>query len=439
MVNVGVVDQGTTKTEKSNFKVAITAAAGATIEWYDFFIYATAAALVFPTLFFPSNLSPFIAQIAAFSTFAVGFIARPIGGVLFGHFGDIVGRKTALVAALVIMGVATTLIGLLPTYEYAGPIAPCLLILLRVIQGFAVGGQWGGAVLLATENAPGDKRGFYGSFVQIGVPVGVVFANLLYLVLIATLAPEHFQAWGWRVPFLLSIGLVGIGLYIQFRLEETEEFKKVESSVEQSSAPSKKRSPVLQAALNHPKEILLAGGAFLANNCCFYVAITYVITYGVSALQLPKDVMLSAVMIASLTMVPVLIASGWLSDRWGRRELFMTGAILTGIWSFALFPLIGTGSFVLITLAIAIELAFVSMMYGPQAALFAELFPAHLRYSGASMGYQLGAVVGGGFAPIIATSLYEQFQSGLSIAIYLFCACAISFVCILLLSNRKTF
>lgn len=411
-------------------RVAVTAAAGATIEWYDFFVYGTAAALVFPHVFFPHELSPFIAQLAAFSTFAVGFVVRPFGGVIFGHFGDLIGRKRALVAALLVMGGATTAVGLLPGYATLGVLAPLVLVLLRCLQGIAIGGQWGGAALLAIESAPPGRRGFYGSFVQIGVPVGVVLANIAFLAVNAQLSPAAFEAWGWRVPFLFSLILVGVGLYIQYRIEETAEFQ---SGARQFQG----RSPVLEVILSHPRQILLAGGAFIANNICFYVAITYVIAFGTTSLHLARSVMLTGVLIANITMVPILILCGHLSDKWGRSGIFIAGAVLTGLWSLVFFPLIETGSAVLIAVAITVDMGLLCLMYGPQAALFAELFPVQLRYSGASLGYQMGAVVGGGFAPIIAAFLLQKFHSSFAIGVYMAAACAISFVSILIIRHTR--
>ncbi|GIK49327.1 MAG: shikimate transporter [Alphaproteobacteria bacterium] len=425
-----------TASGKSTLKVAVTASAGAAIEWYDFFIYGTAAALVFPQLFFPADLPPFVAQIAAFSTFAVGFIARPIGGVVFGHIGDIVGRKHALAAALLIMGVSTTAIGLLPGYADIGVAAPLALVALRFIQGLAIGGQWGGAALMAIENAPDGKRGFYGSFVQIGVPVGVVLANVAFFLVGAFVSPADFSAWGWRLPFLLSIALIFIGFYVQFRLEEPSAARSAPNAGE-GSVLKKQGWPLLKVLRAHWRDVLLAGGAFIANNTCFYVAITYVVAYGASTLGLSRQTMLAAVMIGSICMIPVLIMCGAISDRIGRKGIFMTGAALTGLWAFAIFPLIETGSFVNITLAVSVALVLISLMYGPQAALFAELFPAEVRYSGASLGYQIGTVFGGGLAPIIATLLLAQFQSSHAIAVYLAVMCVISFLSTMFLGGRS--
>ena len=419
--------------QRSIIRIALTASAGAAIEWYDFFIYGNAAALVFPALFFPKDLPPYVAQIAAFSTFAVGFLARPFGGVLFGHFGDVVGRKRALSAALLLMGIASTCIGLLPTYASAGVVAPLLLVALRFAQGLALGGQWGGAALMAIESAPPGTRGFYSSFVQVGVPVGVVLANVVFIAVSSLLPPEAFQAWGWRVPFLLSIVLVGVGVFVQYRLDDPEEFERAAPRTASSRATT---SPVIRVLKGHSIDVLLAGGAFVANNTCFYVAITYAVSYGVSRMHIPQGTMLSAVMIGSVIMIPALVACGGASDRFGRRGIFMIGAVLTGLWAFAIFPLIETGSPAAITAAITIELLTISLMYGPQAALFAELFPVEVRYSGASLGYQVGSVVGGGFAPIIATALFERYQSSLSIAVYLCVMCAITLVSTVVLSIR---
>jgi metabolite-proton symporter len=427
----GALNAGAQGGSRSIVKVALTAAAGASIEWYDFFLYGTAAALVFPKLFFPADIPPFVAQMAAFSTFAVGFVARPFGGALFGHFGDIFGRKRALATALVVMGMATAAIGLLPSYAMAGGFAPLLLVALRFVQGLAVGGQWGGAALLAIESAPPKRQGFYSSFVQMGVPLGVILANVVFLVISNRMAPDVFQAWGWRVPFLLSLALVGVGLYVQFSLEESREFE-----VTHAAAATPARSPILSVIASHPSEILLAGGAFVANNTCFYVAITYAVAYGTTTLHLTKSLMLGAVMAGSVVMIPALVACGWVSDHWGRRPPFMWGAVLTGLWAFAFFPLIETGSPALVVAAVAVELVLISLMYGPQAALFAELFPVEVRYSGASLGYQLGSVVGGGLAPIIATALFAHFRSSSAIAVYLAVMCAISLTCTVALSLK---
>jgi len=413
---------------KPSLRIAAMASAGAAIEWYDFFIYGTAAALVFPKLFFPADLPPFIAQIAAFSTFAVGFLARPIGGMVFGHFGDLYGRKRALVAAMFIMGVATTLIGLLPSYASWGVAAPLLLVALRFVQGLAVGGQWGGAALMAIENAPAHRHGFYSSFVQVGVPLGVVLANTVFLIASTLIDPVSFAAWGWRIGFLLSVSLIFVGIAMHRTVAEPEEI------APRDEAPA---SPLWTVLREHGLTVLIAGGAFIANNVCFYIAITYAVAYGTAEIGIPRETLLGAVMIGSLAMMPALIACGALSDRFGRKPVFVLGAILSGIWAFVVFPLIESQSPIAIIVAITVALIFVSMMYGPQAALFAELFPKEVRYSGASLGYQIGTVAGGGFAPIIATALFARYNSSLPISIYLCATCVISFVCVLMLGRKR--
>jgi MFS family permease len=333
---------------------------------------------------------------------------------------------------MMMMGAATTLIGLLPSYATAGSLAPLLLVVLRFVQGLAVGGQWGGAALLAIESAPPNRQGFYGSFVQIGVPIGLVAANAIFLIVSTLVDPTAFVVWGWRIGFLISIGLIFIGLYIHWNIAEPNG----DALPVKASEPAVRSSPLFRVLREHGGTVLLAGGAFVANNVCFYVLITYVVAYGTATIGISREVLLSAVMIGSVVMIPWLIATGALSDRFGRRGIFLLGAFLAGLWAFAIFPLIETRSPLAITLAITVAFFFVSMMYGPQAALFAELFPKHVRYSGASLGYQLGGVVGGGFAPIIATALFARYQSSTPIAIYLCATCTISLISILLMGKR---
>ncbi|MEC8357279.1 MAG: MFS transporter [Pseudomonadota bacterium] len=398
-------------------KVALTALAGTSIEWYDFFLYATAAALVFPSAFFPDS-SPTIGLILSFGTFAFGFIARPLGGVLFGHFGDRIGRKKTLVIALVMMGIASTLIGLLPTYATIGIAAPTLLSLLRFAQGLAIGGQWGGAMLLVTESAPADQRGYYGAYAQAGAPVGVILANLAFILISATVSEEFFMTWGWRIPFLVSVVLIGISMYIQLNMEDTEAFKELEAlrqqrlAAEGSQETVAKRSPVIEALVKYPKRIALAAGAFLSVQVSFYILIGFILAYGSDSngAAMSRDDMLIAVLLASALQVPTQFWASAYSDRHGRRGIFMLGAVLTGVWGFALFPLVDTGNFWLIVLGITGGLVFLGMMYGPQAAFFTELFSTEVRYSGASLGYQIGAILGGAFAPTIATILWTEYD-----------------------------
>lgn len=398
-------------------KVALTALAGTSIEWYDFFLYATAAALVFPSAFFPDS-SPTIGLILSFGTFAFGFIARPLGGVLFGHFGDRIGRKKTLVIALVMMGIASTLIGLLPTYATIGIAAPILLSLLRFAQGLAIGGQWGGAMLLVTESAPAGQRGYYGAYAQAGAPVGVILANLAFILISATVSEEFFMTWGWRIPFLVSVVLIGISMYIQLNMEDTEAFKELEALRQQRLAAEgpqvtvAKRSPVIEALVKYPKRIALAAGAFLSIQVTFYILIGFILAYGSdpNGAAMSRDDMLIAVLLASALQVPAQFWASAYSDRHGRRGIFMLGAVLTGVWGFALFPLVDTGNFWLIVLGISGGLVFLGMMYGPQAAFFTELFSTEVRYSGASLGYQIGAILGGAFAPTIATILWTEYD-----------------------------
>ena len=398
-------------------KIALAAMVAASIEWYDFFIYATAAALVFGPLFFP-GASPATAVLASFATFGVGFLARPVGGVIFGHFGDKVGRKPMLVIALGLMAVATTLIGLLPSYDTIGVLAPIALVVLRICQGVSVGGQWAGAMLLATESAPPGKRGLYGSLVQIGVPLGMVLGNAVFLILAAVLSDEQFTEWGWRVPFLLSAVFVPFAFYIHRRIDDTPEFKHAEEKL--ASQPlAQRRSPVLEVLRQHPKAVLLATSVFLVVGVAFYVLIAGLLDYGTRILGFSKGTMLTAVLISVGTMVALLPLFAGLSDRIGRKPVYAAGAVVTGVWAFAMFPLVETGNQGLIILGMLGAVVGGAMMYGPQAALFSEMFPAHLRYSGASLGAQIANVIGAGFAPFVMVLLLQWTGSSLSVAVYI--------------------
>mgnify|MGYP003310113193 FL=1 len=394
-------------------KVAFTALAGTSIEWYDFFLYGAAAALVFPTVFF-GEMSSSGALILSLLTFAAGFIARPIGGIIFGHFGDRVGRKKTLVIALILMGVSSTLIGLLPTYAMIGVGAPILLTILRFAQGLAIGGQWGGAMLLVTESAPSNQRGFYGAYAQAGAPVGVILANLAFIITSALVSDEAFLAWGWRIPFLASAILIAISMYIQLNLEDTKAFKELEAAREVNEAEKTQniiqKSPIIEAIKKYPKRIILAAGAFLSVQVTFYILIAFMLAYGVSSTDMTRGDILSAILIASAIQVPVQFVFASYSDRNGRKGIFMLGAVLTAMWAFAIFPLIDTGNFWLAVLAISGGLIFLAMMYGPQAAFFTELFSTEVRYSGATLGYQFGAIAGGAFAPSIAAFLWTEYD-----------------------------
>mgnify|MGYP003300521288 FL=1 len=326
---------------------------------------------------------------------------------------DRVGRKKTLVAALMLMGIASTLIGLLPTYAMIGVTAPILLTTLRFAQGLAIGGQWGGAMLLVTESAPSNKRGYYGAFAQAGAPIGVILANLAFIATSALLPDEAFMSWGWRIPFLASAILIGISMYIQLTMEDTKAFRELQNhqkSIGSNENREIKKSPVLEALIKYPKRIALAAGAFLSIQVTFYILVAFLLAYGVTSADMSRDDMLSAVLIGSAIMVPVQFMFSSYSDRNGRKGIFMTGAILTAIWAFAIFPLVDTGNFWLIVLAVTFGLSFLAMMYGPQAAFFTELFSTEVRYSGATLGYQLGAIAGGAFAPTIAAKLWTDFD-----------------------------
>jgi MFS family permease len=399
--------------EQNMRRVAMTSLAGTSIEWYDFFLYGTAAAVIFPKAFFPQDLPTMVLLIISFSTLAVGFLARPLGGIVFGHFGDRIGRKRTLVVALMMMGVATTLIGLLPTYSSIGIAAPLMLVALRFVQGFAIGGQWGGAMLLVTESAPANERGWYGAYAQAGAPIGVILANLAFIGVSSSMSDEAFMDWGWRLPFIASIVLIGISMYIQLKIEDTEAFRSLsDAQTDSDTVPQVvERSPVIVAIRKYPKRIMLAAGAFLSVQVTFYILIAFVIAYGMNSpsVELSRDTMLTAVLIAAAFMVPTQFYFSGLSDRIGRKSVYRWGAILTGVWGFALFPLIDTGSPIMICVAITMGLLFLGMQYGPQAAYFTELFSTEVRYSGASLGYQIGAIIGGALAPTIAVLLWNNF------------------------------
>ena len=428
-----MVDQQNNQKKSNMRKVALTALAGTSIEWYDFFLYGAAAALIFPSAFF-GEIPETTALILSLLTFAAGFIARPIGGIIFGHFGDRVGRKKTLIAALMLMGISSTLIGLLPTYAMIGVIAPILLTLLRFAQGLAIGGQWGGAMLLVTESAPSDQRGYYGAFAQAGAPIGVILANLALIITSALVSEEFFNTWGWRIPFLASAVLILISMYIQLNLEDTKAFKALAKNSNDKSNEQVQRSPVLEAIRRYPKRIMLAAGAFLSVQVTFYILIAFMLAYGVASANMERDDMLTAVLIGCAIMVPLQFMFSAYSDRNGRKGIFMLGAILTGLWAFAIFPLVDTGNFWLIVLALTFGLIFLAMMYGPQAAFFTELFSTEVRYSGATLGYQFGAIVGGAFAPTIAVKLWSDFDI-FWVSVYIAFASMLTLISVMLLTE----
>lgn len=414
------------RSQTSITQVAIASFIGTAIEWYDFFLYGTAAALIFNKLFFPT-FDPLSGTLAAFGTYAVGFVARPLGGIVFGHYGDKVGRKAMLSLTLLLMGVATFCIGLLPTYATIGPWAPMLLIFLRILQGFGVGGEWGGAVLMAVEHAPAGRRGFYGSWPQVGVPAGLLLSTSAFSA-VSTLPEEQLLSWGWRVPFLLSLLLVGVGVFIRLRIAETPAFNRVQET------GSVVRVPLFDALRSHPRNILLAMGARLAENGVFYIYSVFVLVYVTEQLKLPRSMALNGVLLATAGELISIPAFGALSDRIGRRPVYMGGAAFSALFAFPFFWLIDTQHSTLVWLAIVLGLAIGhGAMYGPQASFFSELFGARVRYSGASLGYQLASVFAGGLSPLVATSLL-QWSHGKPwpIAIYMIAMALITLVSVYL-------
>jgi MFS transporter, MHS family, shikimate and dehydroshikimate transport protein len=380
-------------------QVALASFIGTTIEWYDFFLYGTAAALVFDKLFFP-NVSPTVGTLAAFATFGVGFAARPVGGIVFGHFGDRVGRKSMLVISLLIMGLATAAIGILPSFASIGIAAPILLVVLRLAQGLGVGGEWGGAVLMSVEHAPKGKRGLYGSFPQMGVPAGLFGATVIFALMQSATTEAQFESWGWRIPFLVSVVLVAVGLFIRMRIMESPAFQEVKDSG--TEAPK----PIVDVIKTQPREVLVAMGMRIAENGVFYIFTVFVLAYAEDTLKLGKSTMLTGVAIAAAIGLFTVPLWGALSDRVGRKPLYMTGAVFSTLFAFPFFMLVDTKQTVLVWLAIVLGVNVGhDLMYGPQGAFYAEMFGTRVRYSGASLGYQLASVLSGGFAPLIAAAL----------------------------------
>ena len=390
--------------QTSHVKVATASLIGTAIEWYDFFLYGTAAALIFNKLFFPT-FDPMIGTLLAFATYAVGFVARPVGGLVFGHYGDKIGRKTMLYLTLLIMGTATVLIGFLPTYETLGIWAALLLIACRLVQGFGLGGEWGGAVLMAVEHAPGHRRGFYGSWPQLGAPLGLVLGTLVFSIFSLIMSEAQFNAWGWRLPFLFSIVLVIVGLWIRFTIAESPEFQKIKDEKQQV------RMPIIDAIRSYPKNILLAMGARFAENGFFYIFATFTLAYATQALGINRQDILNGVLIAATIEIFTILGFGALSDYLGRRPVYIFGAIFSALMSFPLFMLLGTKVPQMAWIAIVLGLAIGhAAMYGPQASFFSELFGTSVRYSGVSLGYNLASIFAGALSPLIATWLMTTYK-----------------------------
>ncbi|XVV34306.1 MFS transporter [Streptomyces sp. CA-100214] len=415
-------------------RVATAAALASAVEWYDYFVFGIAAALVLGDLYFPAGSST-AGVLAAFATFAVGFLARPIGGIVAGQLGDKKGRKPMLVIALTLMGVATTGIGLLPTYETIGVAAPILLVLLRIAQGVAVGAQWGGAMLLATEYAPEGKRGIYGSVVQLGVPIGVVTANTVFLLAGAFTSESAFESWGWRVPFVVGLLVLGLAWYIHTRVEETPEFREAERALAEQEQ-GEQSSPLRTIMREHLGTVLLAGGSFAVNTATFYILITGVLDYTTRELDMEHGAVLAVSLCVSLTQLVLIPGAAALSDKFGRIRVYTVGAVGIAVWAVPLFLLIDTGSLVWLAVGTFVASCFLSIMYGPQAALFAELFTPEMRYTGASLGYQIAAVGGGGLAPFVMVLLLEATGTSMAVSGYIIALSVIALVSIKVLAGR---
>ena len=398
-------------------KAVVAATVGTTIEWYDFFIYGTAAGLIFPKLFFP-NEDPLTGTLASFGTYFIGFVGRPIGAAIFGHYGDRIGRKATLIATLLLMGIATFLVALVPSYASIGIWGAIILTVLRMLQGIGVGGEWGGSVLISMEWARGHgSRGLVASWPQFGVPSGLFLSNLVILG-VSAWSGANFATWGWRVPFFLSIILIGIGLWIRLGILETPVFQHLVAT------RKIERAPIIEVIRKQPREIILSALLRMAEQAPFYIFTAFVFAYGVGTLKMPRDLILSAVLVASCLSFITIPLAGHISDRIGRRNMYLIGAAVTGLFGFLYFGMLDSAIPSAVFIAIVLSLIPHDLQYGPQAALIAEAFTPRLRYSGASLGYQLASVIAGGPAPLIATALFAAYHTGYAIAIYI-AACAV--------------
>ncbi len=410
-------------------RAVVASTIGTTIEWYDFFLYSIVTGLVFAKLYFPQS-DPRIGTLQAFLIYAVGFVARPIGAAIFGHYGDRIGRKSTLIATLMLMGIATFLVALVPPYASIGIWGAILLTLLRFIQGIGVGGEWGGSVLLSMEWSRTNKhRGYIASWPQLGVPAGLFLANLAVLAFSA-ISGDQFVSWGWRVPFLMSIVLVGVGLWIRLGIIETPVFRRItrDNKIE--------RAPMLEVWRRQPREILLSALARMGEQAPFYIFTAFVFAYGVTNLHISRDLLLISLLAAACFSLVTVPLAGHLSDRFGRRRVYIFGAVLTGVFGWIYFAMLDTAVPGWIMLAVILSLVPHDLMYGPQAALIAESFTGRLRYSGASMGYQLASVIAGGPAPLIAAALFAAYGSGTPIAIFISICALISVIAAALLRDH---
>ncbi|MEV4367905.1 MFS transporter [Nonomuraea sp. NPDC049637] len=410
----------------STTRIAMASLMGTAIEFYDFYIYGTAAALVLNTAFF-SGMDPVAGRLAAFSTFAVAFVSRPLGSAVFGHWGDRVGRKSMLVVSLLVMGLSTVAIGLLPGYAAIGVAAPVLLVLLRFTQGIGLGGEWGGAALLATEHAPPGRRGLYAMFPQLGPAAGFIVANGLFLILGETLTDEQFGGWGWRLPFVASLLLVVVGLYVRLRISETPVFR---AALDQRRIA---KVPFAGLMRHQWRRVLLAAGAMTVAYTLFYTATTYCLSYGTATLGIPKTTMLTLTMIGVLFMAAGTVVSAVVSDRLGRRRTLLTGTAVAVAWGLVMFPLMETGSVVLAGVALAGALGLMGLIFGPMGAYLPELFRTEFRYSGASVAYSLGGVLGGAVPPLVATSLQTSGLGVMGVGLYVSAMALLSLLCLLAL------
>jgi|tagenome__1003787_1003787.scaffolds.fasta_scaffold20840927_2 metabolite-proton symporter len=415
-----------TSTKSQRIRAAVASTVGTTIEWYDFFLYGTAAALIFPSVFFPGS-SPLAGTLLSFSTQFVGFAARPIGAAIFGHYGDKLGRKGALITTLSLMGAATALMGVLPGYATIGVAAPILLTLLRILQGIGVGGEWGGSVLMSMEWGRRKRHGFMASLPQLGVPIGLLLSTGAVRVVSGIGGEDFFESWGWRIPFLLSVVLIAIGLYVRLSVLETPHFRRVR---EQKAVV---KAPVWEVIKTQPRAIITSAFVRMAEQAPFYLFITFVLTYGTEALELERNDLLNDVLVAAALGFLTVPLFGYLSDIFGRRLVYGIGVVGIAIFAFPYFGLLNTKESGLVLLAIVLSLAIHDIMYGPQAALISETFGTSVRYSGAGLGYQLASVVAGGPAPLIATAIFAATKSSTGISWYIVGCAAVSMIALLLL------